>query len=83
MGDLSGPDVIYRYEMEQHLSDSVGKRLDVNCGPGAIFGGKVVSVSNGILLLETEDGEAVRISIGSIIAVVESNQQSNRPGFIA
>ncbi|QYO65845.1 MM0924 family protein [Leptolyngbya sp. 7M] len=69
--------------MEQYLLDSIGKKLDVNCGPGAIFSGKVVSVSNGIMSLETEDSEAVRISIVSIIAVVESNQHSNRPGFIA
>lgn len=69
--------------MEKLLTDLVGKKLDINCGPGAVFSGVLNRVSEGVITLATEDDETVQIAIDKIIAIVETNDHPSRPGFIA
>lgn len=60
----------------------IGRKLDINCGPGAVFGGEVESVENGVVKLKTTDDGVVQISIDKIIAIMQTNDHSARPGFI-
>ncbi len=68
--------------MEQILIGVIGRKLDINCGPGAVFGGEVESVGNGVVKIKTTDDGIVQISIDKIIALMEANEHASRPGFI-
>lgn len=68
--------------MEDKLREFDGKKIDVNCGTGAIFRGIVENVASGLLTLKDETAVVVFISIESIIAVTECSEPTIRPGFI-
>ena len=68
--------------MEEKLKGFAGKRVDINCGAGAIFRGKVDSVQDGLVTIVDEDDKMTSISIEKIIATTECHEPVSRPGFI-
>lgn len=68
--------------MDEKLEELKGKRIDVNCGAGAIFRGVVENVDDDIVVLKDEDGQITNVSIKKIIAVTECVDPITRPGFI-
>jgi hypothetical protein len=68
--------------MEKILNGSVGSKVDIHCGHGANFSGKVLDCGDGIVRLEMDDKRIVQISVEKIVAVTASNEHSPRPGFI-
>ena len=69
--------------MEEKLRSFKGRKLDVNCGTGAIYRGTVEDVEDGVLKIKDELDVISHISIGKIIALTECSESSTRPGFIA
>ncbi len=67
--------------MEEKLKQLRGKRIDVNCGAGAVFRGVVEDVDN-LLVLKDENDVIINISLKKIIAVTECVEPLTRPGFI-
>jgi len=67
--------------MEEKLKQLQGKRIDVNCGAGAVFRGVVEGVDN-VLVLKDENDLITNISLQKIIAVTECVEPLTRPGFI-
>lgn len=68
--------------MEEKLAELKGKRVDLNCGSGAIFRGVINEVDDGVLSITDEDSLITRITIRKIIAVTECVEPVTRPGFI-
>ena len=68
--------------MEEKLELLKGKRIDVNCGAGAIFRGVVETVDDDVVTMKDEDGQITNIAIKKIIAVTECVDPVSRPGFI-
>ena len=68
--------------MEDKLEELKGKRVDVNCGAGAIFRGTVESVDDDVVTIKDEDSFITNISIKKIVAVTECVDPVTRPGFI-
>ena len=69
--------------MEEKLRSLEGKRVDINCGTGAIFRGTVKEVEEKLVTIVDEDHELnTAISIKKIIAVTECVDPVTRPGFI-
>ena len=68
--------------MEERLTDLKGKRVDINCGTGAIFRGIVKEVQEKVVTIVDEDDLNISISIKKIIAVTECVDPVTRPGFI-
>jgi hypothetical protein len=68
--------------MEEKLKGYEGKRVDINCGAGAIFRGKVSSVESGLVTIIDEDDRVTSIAIEKMIAVTECHEPITRPGFI-
>lgn len=69
--------------MEDLLKHFEGKRVDINCGSGAAFRGKVVKVNDDIVQLQDDDDRLFYINCKKVIAVSEASDASIRPGFIA
>lgn len=69
--------------MEDRLKQFEGKKIDINCGSGAIYRGTVETVGGGILEMRDESNSIVFISVERIIAVTECLEPAIRPGFIA
>jgi hypothetical protein len=68
--------------MEEKLKGFSGKRVDINCGAGAIFRGKVSSVESGLVTILDEEDRVTSVSIEKILAVTECHEPISRPGFI-
>ncbi len=68
--------------MERKLAEFVGKMIEVNCGDGLAYSGTLLSLSEGVLSLETEDGKTLWIAASNVRAFAESSASSPRPGFI-
>lgn len=68
--------------MEEKLEELKGKRIDVNCGTGAIFRGVVESVDEDLVAIKDEDGLVTNIAVKKIIAITECVDPITRPGFI-
>lgn len=68
--------------MEEKLRALEGKRVDLNCGTGAIFRGTVKEVQAEVVTIVDEDELNTSIAIRKIIAVTECVDPVTRPGFI-
>jgi hypothetical protein len=68
--------------MEEKLKGFQGKRVDINCGAGAIFRGNVSAVESGLVTIIDEDDRLTSIAVEKIIAVTECHEPISRPGFI-
>lgn len=68
--------------MEEKLKGLDGKRVDINCGAGAIFRGTVKEVTEKVVTIFDEDEQNTSIAIKKIIAVTECVDPVTRPGFI-
>ena len=68
--------------MEEKLRSLEGTRVDINCGAGAIFRGRVKEVQEKMVTIVDEDEHNTSIAIKKIIAVTESADAATRPGFI-
>ena len=68
--------------MEDKLKVFKGKKLDVNCGSGAVFRGTVQDVDDGVLKIKDEMDVISHIAISKILAVTECSENATRPGFI-
>ena len=68
--------------MEQLISSLAGKKIDVNCGAGALFRGENLGYENGVLSLKDEHGKTVYIDGSRILALSEVSDAASRPGFI-
>jgi hypothetical protein len=69
--------------MEELLKSLLHKKIDVNCGVGAVFCGELRSVENGTIALLNEDDLLIYVAIAKILAVSESTASQSKPGFIA
>ena len=69
--------------MEELIRRLTGKKVDVNCGPGAMLRGEVIEVKDGVLYLRDEDGKSAFVAIDKIATVYECADTISRPGFIA
>ena len=68
--------------MEERLRTLEGKRVDLNCGAGAIFRGTVKEVQEKLVTIVDEDDLNISVAIKKIIAVTECVDPITRPGFI-
>ena len=68
--------------MEEKLREFKGRKVDANCGTGAIFRGTVEGVEGGVLKIRDEMDVISYVAIGKIIAVTECSESATRPGFI-
>jgi hypothetical protein len=68
--------------MEELIRGLTGKKIDVNCGSGAILRGEVIKVLDGVLHLRDEDEKAAYVAIDKIATVFECSDAVTRPGFI-
>ena len=68
--------------MEEKLRSFKGRKLDVNCGTGAVFRGTVEEVEEGVLKIKDEMDGISHIAIRKILAVTECSENASRPGFI-
>jgi hypothetical protein len=69
--------------MDEKLKQFEGKKIDINCGSGAIYRGVVQKVDDGLLEVKDESDATVFISVKRVIAVTECLEPTLRPGFIA
>ena len=68
--------------MEEKLRSLQGKRVDINCGTGAMFRGAVKEVQEKLVTIVDEDEQNTSIAIKKIISVTECADPVHRPGFI-
>jgi hypothetical protein len=68
--------------MDEKLREFDGKRIDINCGAGAVFRGVVKEVGEKIVVIQDENDRSILIAIKKIIAVTECHEPITRPGFI-
>ena len=68
--------------MEEKLRGLEGKRVDINCGTGAVFRGTVKDVAEKVVTIVDEDDQNTTIATKKIIAVTECVDPVTRPGFI-
>jgi hypothetical protein len=68
--------------MDEKLRSLEGKRVDINCGAGAMFRGTVREVAEKVVTIFDEDDQNTSISIKKIISVTECADPVTRPGFI-
>lgn len=68
--------------MEEKLRGLEGKRVDINCGTGAMFRGVVKEVEEKVVSIIDEDDKYTIIAIKKIIALTECSDTVTRPGFI-
>jgi hypothetical protein len=68
--------------MEELIRALTGKKIDVNCGSGAMLRGEVIEVKDGVLYLRDEDEKSAYVAIDKIATVYECADSISRPGFI-
>ncbi len=68
--------------MEDILKEFVGKKVDVNCGTGAMYRGLIEKIDDGVVTIKDESEDIVYISVKRIIAFTECHEPAIRPGFI-
>ena len=68
--------------MEELIRALTGKKIDVNCGSGAMLRGEVIEVKDGVLYLRDEDEKSAYVTIDKIATVYECADSISRPGFI-
>ncbi len=67
--------------MEEFLSQMMGKKVDISCGPGTSVRGEIVNLKNGILYLRDEEKTAY-VAVEKIAVVWEVKDLEVRPGFV-
>ncbi len=68
--------------MEDFLSKSIGKKIDVYCGGASSLRGEVLKVEMGVLHLRDDEGHPCYVAIDKIIVVWEARDDNHRAGFV-
>lgn len=68
--------------MEEFLTQMMGKKIDVSCGPATSVRGDVVDVKKGILYLRDEEEKVAYVAIEKIAVVWEVKDHEIRTGFV-
>ena len=68
--------------MQELLSKMIGHEIDVVCAGASSLRGKVVRVTEGVLELKDDDGDACYVAIEKIVAVWEKRDKDRHPGFV-
>lgn len=68
--------------MEEKLKDLQGKKIDVSFGNTAVVRGVVEEVSDGMLVLDEEDGRRIYISVDKIAFFTEVKLEEPKAGFL-
>jgi len=70
------------FQMQELLSNLIGREIDVVCTGVFSLRGECVKVEAGVLHLKDEDGELCYVSIDKIAAVWEKREKGQAPGFV-
>lgn len=68
--------------MVEKLRGLEGKKVDINCGAGAMFRGVIESVDDHLVSITDESDTIVYIVVKRIISFSEVAEPVVRPGFI-
>jgi len=68
--------------VEDFLSKSIGKKIDVYCGGASSLRGEVLKVEMGVLHLRDDEGHPCYVAIDKIIVVWEARDDNHRAGFV-
>jgi len=69
-------------QMEKTLNDLKHKNADLNCLSGMAFRGVINDISEGVVMIEDENGRIFHVDISKIVAVSEVFEPVSKPGFI-
>jgi hypothetical protein len=69
--------------MEEFLRSFEGKKVDIYCGAGSFFSGRLEDTAGAVICLTDSDDRKIHIAADKVIAVRESFEAQSRPGFIA
>lgn len=69
--------------MEEFLRSLEGKKVDIYCGAGTFFSGRLEDTGGAVLSLTDSDNRKIHIAAEKVIAVRESFDAQSKPGFIA
>ena len=68
--------------MEELLTQMMGKRVAIACGTSNVIRGEVTAVQSGILQLKDKDDKVAYIALEKISVVWEVSENEGRAGFI-